>query len=468
MPLPRARASLALAALLAACGGEVTTAPTRDASPDVLSDAPALDAPALDASKPDASADVAPDVAVVPERPTYWAHVAPILQERCTQCHVAGGLGPFPLTTYAEARDHADLASAAVTAGTMPPWMPSNSCRPLQHVRTLSDADVTTLQRWAATGAAEGDRGSFVARPGAPEMLPAQPSLTVQPVESYTPHAERLDDYHCFVMDPALTESRDLVGVRFQPGEPRIVHHVIVYEIKTAALAALQRLDDAEAGPGYTCFGGPGIGAQRNIQFVAGWAPGGPPLRMPTGTGIRLSPGSRLVMQVHYNQANGRGLTDRTRTELFFSDAPVPRVAYVIPLAQTDFTVPAGARDTTVEASVRLRQYGVPLNATVYGLAPHMHTLGTAVSVDITRAGADASECLVDIPRWNFHWQQFYLFQDPVRVTPDDTIRLRCRYDNTAARQPVVDGVPQAPRDVHWGEGTFDEMCINFFYATVP
>ena len=50
----------------------------------------------------------------------------------------------------------------------------------------------------------------------------------------------------------------------------------------------------------------------------------------------------------------------------------------------------------------------------------------------------------------------------------DDTIRLRCRYDNTPARQPVVDGVPQAPRDVHWGEGTFDEMCINFFYATVP
>jgi hypothetical protein len=53
-------------------------------------------------------------------------------------------------------------------------------------------------------------------------------------------------------------------------------------------------------------------------------------------------------------------------------------------------------------------------------------------------------------------------------VTPDDTIRLRCRYDNTAARQPVIDGVPQAPRDVRWGEGTFDEMCINFFYATVP
>ncbi len=127
--------------------------------------------------------------------------------------------------------------------------------------------------------------------------------------------------------------------------------------------------------------------------------------------------------------------------------------------------MPAGARHTEVEASVRLRQYGVPLNATVYGLAPHMHTLGTSVSVDVTRAGAADSECLVDIPRWDFHWQQFYLFQEPLRVTPDDTIRLRCRYDNTPARQPVVDGVPQAPREVHVAR-TFDEMSIN--YTTPP
>jgi hypothetical protein len=460
MSLHRVLGPVALVMSLAACGGEIT----RVAAPDATADLPATDA-TLDAPK-----DIAGDAATmpVPARPTYWAHVAPIVQQHCAQCHVAGGLAPFALSTYEDARSHADMIAASVTAGTMPPWMPSASCRPLQHVRVLPADDLTTIQRWVATGTAEGDRAAFVARPGTPATLPDTPSLMVQPAEAYAPRPSAIDDYHCFIMDPSLTTERDLVGVRFVPGEPRIVHHVIVYEIKAAGLAALQRLDDAEPGAGYTCFGGPGVSAQRQVQFVAGWAPGGPPMRMPTGTGIRLSPGSRLVMQVHYNQANGRGLSDRTRTELFFSENPVPRVAYVIPLAQQDFRLPAGARDTVVEASVRLRQYGVPLNATVYGLAPHMHTLGTAVSVDVTRANTTTSECLVDIPRWDFHWQQFYLFEEPLRVTPDDTIRLRCRYDNTAARQPVIDGVPQAPRDVRWGEGTFDEMCSNFFYATVP
>jgi hypothetical protein len=418
-------------------------------------------------ARPDASVDGSVDGAM-PARPTYWAHVAPILGQQCVSCHVSNGIGPFALTDYADARDHAAVMAHSVRSGEMPPWMPTGACRPLQHARVMPEADIATLERWAATGMAEGDRASFVARPGTPARLTGEPSLTVQPAEAYTPRASALDDYHCFIMDPNLTAQRDLVGVRFVPGEARIVHHVIVYEIKSEGLAALQRLDDAEPGPGYTCFGGPRINASRQIQFVVGWAPGGPPLRMPEGTGIRLSPGSRLVMQVHYNQANVRGLADRTRTELFFSDNPVSRVAYVIPLAETSFRIPPGARDHEVETAVRLRDFGVPLTATVYGLSPHMHTLGTSVAVDVTRNGETDAQCLVNIPRWNFHWQQFYLFQEPMRIAPDDEIRLRCHYDNTAARQPVIDGVPQAPREVRWGEGTFDEMCINFFYATIP
>lgn len=460
---PTPRASL-LSLALFGCSSATVVPATRDAAADAVSSLDVgADAAPIDGASPDASTS--------PTNPTYWAHVAPILQQQCTQCHTVGGLGPFPLDAYASARAQGESIARSVTDGSMPPWMPASTCRPLQHARVLPPSDIATLQRWVSTGMAEGDRASFVARPGTVANLPDRASLTVQPTEPYVPPRDRMDDYHCFVMDPALTTARDLIGVRFTPGEPRTVHHVIVYEIKQAALDELQRLDDAEPGPGYTCFGGPRVnagGTGQRIQFVAGWAPGGPPLHMPPGTGIRLSPGSRLVMQVHYNQANGRDLSDRTRTELFFSDQPVSRVAYVIPLAQTSFTVPAGARETEVIAEAQLRRYGVPLNATIYGVSPHMHTLGTSATVEVERAGGAGRECMIDIPRWDFHWQQFYLFEEPMRITPDDTIRVRCHFDNTPARQPIVDGIQQPPRDVHWGEGTFDEMCINFFYATVP
>ncbi|MDI3289600.1 hypothetical protein [Polyangium sp. 15x6] len=38
--------------------------------------------------------------------------------------------------------------------------------------------------------------------------------------------------------------------------------------------------------------------------------------------------------------------------------------------------------------------------------------------------------------------------------------------DHTAENQPVVDGVKMPPKDVPWGEGTTDEMCLGTFYLT--
>ena len=32
--------------------------------------------------------------------------------------------------------------------------------------------------------------------------------------------------------------------------------------------------------------------------------------------------------------------------------------------------------------------------------------------------------------------------------------------------QPTIDGQQQMPKDVYWGEGTTDEMCLGGFYMT--
>ena len=49
---------------------------------------------------------------------------------------------------------------------------------------------------------------------------------------------------------------------------------------------------------------------------------------------------------------------------------------------------------------------------------------------------------------------------------PDDAVRLSCRWDNSPENQPIVDGVALEPRDVSWGEGTTDEMCLGNLYIT--
>jgi hypothetical protein len=426
------------------------------------------------------------DGATTTAQPTYWRDVAPLLEANCRQCHSANGIAPMPLTTYDEVRPFARLIAAETAAHRMPPWPPqTEGCRELQNPRVLTPAQIEMLAAWARDGAPEGNRADYVAPQLPPTVrpLPDTPGdIVAQPAEEYTPNPSLTDDYHCFVMDPGLTETRDVVGVRVTPGNPRIVHHVILFEVRQESLAELQRLDDAEPGPGYTCFGGVNINpvyrapmpgspdlADFNLQFVVGWAPGGVGGYLPPNTGIRLKPGSRLVMQVHYNQNNEtRGMRDRTRVDLYLSPTLVGQAIWT-PFLQNTFTVPAGAGPTDPAATVTTSSPSrYPLR--IFGLAPHMHIRGHSIRVDVRHADG-SQECLVNIPRWNFHWQQSYFFRTPFRpnstMSNRDTFLLTCTYDNTAANQPIVDGVRQPPRDLHWGEGTNDEMCLNFFYSAL-
>jgi hypothetical protein len=45
--------------------------------------------------------------------------------------------------------------------------------------------------------------------------------------------------------------------------------------------------------------------------------------------------------------------------------------------------------------------------------------------------------------------------REPVRLDPGDKLRVECTWDN-----PTM-------KDVTWGEGTGDEMCLGTFYYTL-
>ena len=92
-----------------------------------------------------------------------------------------------------------------------------------------------------------------------------------------------------------------------------------------------------------------------------------------------------------------------------------------------------------------------------------MHTLGTRIRVDLIR-GDGNEECMVEIDDGDFNWQQTYVFKEGEEVIaqPGDTFRLTCEYDNSEMNQQVINGERLAPRRVTWGDGTLDEMCLNY------
>lgn len=378
---------------------------------------------------------------------TWSEHVAPIAFRECVSCHREGGIGPFSLTSYASAAPFAGALADAVESRTMPP-MPVNddgSCNTYSNARWLSTAEIELFRSWATAGAPEGDPSRAPMLPSAPHGL-ENPSATLDFGADYTPSSVRPDDYRCFIVDAGLKQDTFLVGYEVLPGDAREVHHAIVYQPNTEAdAAAAVQLDDAESGLGYTCFGGPRVDADPRVL----WAPGGGVVSLPTGTGLSLVAGRKLILQVHYNLAAG-AFPDRTRVRLATSN-DVSKQATYLAVADTKMKVAAGqAAGVTTRT---LDGTGTPLK--IYGVLPHMHTLGLALHVEA--ATASAKRCLVDVDRWDFHWQNAWWYDEPLTLDLFKSVSISCTYDTRGRTAPVT-----------WGEGTSDEMCLSYLYATAP
>lgn len=92
---------------------------------------------------------------------TYWKDVKPIVSASCEGCHTAGGAGPFALSTYEEAREHAASMAAMASTGQMPPWLPAPTIE-YRDDRRLSVEQIETLRAWAQGGTLEGNRDDYV------------------------------------------------------------------------------------------------------------------------------------------------------------------------------------------------------------------------------------------------------------------------------------------------------------------
>ncbi len=93
-----------------------------------------------------------------------------------------------------------------------------------------------------------------------------------------------------------------------------------------------------------------------------------------------------------------------------------------------------------------------PRGIRVHGVAPHMHELGRTLRV-VSRGARET--CLSDVTRWNFHWQRLFFYAAPVEVNPGETLAITCGYDSTSRTAAT-----------RRGEGTQDEMCLNYLYLT--
>lgn len=380
-------------------------------------------------------------------RLTFYKDVLPIFQENCQACHrpggdnIAGMVAPFSLMTYKESRPWAKAIAKNVKAKTMPPWFATEEFHgQFQNERTLTDAEINTIVRWAATGAARGraeDAPSEMVFEGSDGWMTGKPDLILTMPEPYFVDEDVDDEYVNFVTEPLteeqLPEDRWLRAIEWR-GDSEVVHHIV----------------------GAASIEGPDGEVQR---FELGSiAPGEEGTKYPEGYGKLLRKGSRIHFNMHYHKEAGKGtgVWDQSLVGFrFWDEGKDPEIQHYVHrngIRNRDFEIPPGHPNWEVSAAQTFEH-----DTTLLSLHPHMHLRGKDARYEIVYPDG-RREALLDVPAFDFNWQLDYTFATPKRVPAGSRVEFTVHYDNSPDN--IYNPDPTIP--MVWGGPTTSEMMIGY------
>ncbi len=408
--------------------------------------------------------------------PTFANDVAPIVFKNCATCHRPGGIGPFSILDYDSAKKNVAEIREAVSTGQMPPWHAEGPHGVFRNDRRLSEEDKQTIVRWIDAGAKPGDLKALPPKPVfETSWRIGKPDAVVEMPEEFTVPAAGTVEYQYFEVPTNFTEDKWISAMEFMPGAREVVHHVLVFakvpppaNAPPAAAPAPRPAGSPAPQPLFTRERGHGIpeGPKRLDTLhappkqigalIGGTAPGTNVMEFPKGTALRIRAGTVLTFQMHYT-AHGHEMKDRSKVGFKFTEMPDEEI-FANQFVNGSMVLPAGAKDVAVPAYLTANQ---PVR--IYGLMPHTHLRGTRWKYTLTKPDS-TSEVILDVPRYDFNWQTYYLFDKPLEIPAGSKITSMAWYDNSASNK----NNPDATKEVRWGDQTWEEMQYTGFLYSVP
>ena len=379
--------------------------------------------------------------------PTFAYDIAPIVYEKCAECHHPGAVAPFSLLTYDDVKKRAAQTAAATKSGLMPPYLPEQGYGDFVGDRHLTAAQIETIAAWVSAGAPEGPADKIPPPPVFPEGWQlGQPDLVLEAPGLVELPASGRDVYWNVIFTPNLPARRWVRAIEIRPGQPRVVHHANLL-VDRAGSAHLHEIAPGKGFPGMDLvIGRSPFDPDGNFLF---WKPGGTPHVEPNGFAWRLDPGNELVLNMHL-QPSGKKEEVRPSIGLHFTDQPQTKYPLLVQLENDEaLDIPAGARDFVIADDFKL-----PLDADILAVYPHAHYLGKLLEAYATLPDY-SKKWLIRIPTWDPNWQAVFYYREPVFLPKDSVVHMRYHYDNSAAN-PRNPNHP--PRRVRSGNQATDEM----------
>ncbi|MCI0332552.1 MAG: tetratricopeptide repeat protein, partial [Planctomycetes bacterium] len=380
---------------------------------------------------------------------TFNRDVAPIIFANCSKCHRPGEVAPFSLLTYDDVRRRAKQIAEVTRRRFMPPWLPQPEHGEFAGARRLSDHDIDTLARWAASGAVEGNAADLPPAPAFVDGWQLGPPDLVLESPPYTLVAGGGDEFRNFVIPIELTSPQWVESIELRPVNPRVTHHARLGVDRTYESLRRDAEDDA---PGYE---GMAWGQDPDGQLVS-WAPGMVARRGTPGAAWRLYPKTCLVLHTHM-QPSGKQEAVQFRVGIHFAEQPPDEQPVMLRIGSRDIDIRPGESHHVVAD-----EFVVPVDIDVHSIFPHAHSLCREMHV-VAKLPDDSQQPLVWIKHFDENWHDNYRYVEPVRLPRGARLVSTFVYDNTDAN---VRNRNHSPRRVVYGSNVADEMADVYLQVT--
>jgi len=383
-------------------------------------------------------------------RVTWNRQIAPILYQNCASCHHPNGSGPFPLTTYQDAKRRADLLVTATQSHYMPPWLPepAPSTVPLAGSRRLSASDIALIRAWVHAGMPQGD-GPAPPPPTYPaDWQLGPPDLILEMSFAIKVPASGTDLFENAIFPVPIPSTRWVRAMEIKPGTPQVTHHANVILDRTASLRRAHPSDWQRGIPGMDLLVDSGDRFDPDSHFLF-WKPDSTALVESPNMPWRLDPGNDLILNLHL-KPTGKPETVRARIGLYFTPKPATAQPMLLQLENdAALDIPPGDPNFVIEDHLQL-----PVAVDLLGIYPHAHYLAKRMEAWITYPSG-ATHPLLLIKDWDIDRQSVYRLAQPLSLPKGSVLHMRYTYDNSAAN-PRNRHFP--PIRVRAGNRSEDEM----------
>ena len=391
---------------------------------------------------------------------TYSADVASIIQQNCTVCHRAGGIGPMELVTYENVRRYSARIKDKVVNRIMPPYYYDNDIgiQDLKEDWRLSQEDINTIVAWVDQGALLGnadeipalhlldtDDWSLSALFGQPDLLAPSTPIDVP--------AAGLDMWHRpIVKIQGLPEGGEERCIKALQVKPRGVAKTVVHHANST-FQLIQEDGSFEAS------------GDRATEYAMGKLGE----IIPDGVCRVIPPDSYIRWDIHMYPGGlgGSAVNDVVEGNVVDLGIWLHPADYEYEFKQTlsayriregELVMPP--HGTAMTQGFHSFDHPVRIDS----FQPHGHLRLRSASLEIFYPETGRTEIISMISNWSATWHQSHLYEDDVAplIPTGAVLVIKQWYDNT-------EGNPNNPDADQWVDGgsrTADEMSHAWIALT--